>query len=114
MRCHMAKRIPLIGILILLGSSCTTSPHSPSGFRLPPNGDAVTGKAAFVAFGCHSCHPVRGTDLDKPAAQSAVPVVLGGAVDRQMTDGYLVTSIIYPTYALASYPKEQITRDGQS
>ena len=31
-----------------------------------------------------------------------------------MTDGYLVTSIIYPSYQLASYPKEQITANGES
>lgn len=112
----MAKRVPLsfVAALALLASSCETGPHSSSGFRLPPGGDIERGKAEFVAFGCNTCHQVSGTDLPQPTVQPPVPVVLGDAVDRQMTDGYLVTSIIYPSYQLASYPKAQITANGQS
>jgi len=112
----MAKRVPLslAAALVLLASSCQTGPHSSSGFRLPPGGDLQRGKAEFVAFGCNTCHQVSGTNLPQPTVQPPVPVVLGGAVDRQMTDGYLVTAIIYPSYKLAAYPKAQITVNGQS
>jgi hypothetical protein len=43
-----------------------------------------------------------------------VPVVLGGETERAMTDGYLVTSIVNPSYQLAPYPKDQITSAGES
>ena len=112
----MAKRVllQLVASLALLASGCESGPHSSSGFRLPPDGNAQRGKAAFVAFGCHNCHQVAGADVPMPTVQPPVPVALGGVVDRQVTDGYLVTSIIYPSYQLASYPKEQITTNGQS
>ncbi|HUK19485.1 MAG TPA: cytochrome c [Bryobacteraceae bacterium] len=111
----MAKRVPFssFAVLALLLGGCEPGPHSSSGFRLP-EGNAQRGKAAFVAYGCHSCHQVSGVDLPKPTVQPPVPVVLGGVVEQPMTDGYLVTSIIYPSYKLASYPKEQITVNGQS
>jgi hypothetical protein len=40
--------------------------------------------------------------------------VLGGTVDSKLSDAYLVTSIIYPSYELAPYPKDKITSGGQS
>jgi L-cysteine S-thiosulfotransferase len=112
----MAKRVflPLLAALALLASGCESGPHSSSGFRLPPEGNAQRGKAAFAEFGCHNCHQVLGADLPMPTVQPPVPVVLGGVVDRPVTDGYLVTSIIYPSYQLAAYPKAQITVNGQS
>ena len=38
----------------------------------------------------------------------------GGAVDARLSDAYLVTSIIYPSYDLAPYPKNDITSGGES
>src|SRR5690348_4383051 len=112
----MAKRAPLLllSILALVVSSCEPGPHSANGFRLPPNGSPERGKTAFLALGCHNCHQVSGVDLPGPTVQPAVPVVLGGPVSTAMTDGYLVSSIIYPSYALAPYPRPQITAGGQS
>jgi L-cysteine S-thiosulfotransferase len=112
----MAKRVflPLVASLALLASGCDSGPHSSSGFRLPPGGNAQQGKIAFVDFGCQKCHEVLGSDLPKPVVQPPVPVALGGVVDRQVTDGYLVSSIIYPSYQLAPYPKGEITVNGQS
>jgi sulfur-oxidizing protein SoxX len=112
----MGKRVPLFfgAALALLAFSCNSGPHSSSGFRLPSDGDPAKGEAAFVAFGCHNCHRVIGTELPPPTVQPPVPVVLGGVVARPVTDGYLVTSIIYPSYQLGSYPKEQITANGES
>ena len=69
---------------------------------------------AFVALGCNSCHEVSGVDLPRPTVQPPVPVILGGPVEARLSDAYLVTSIIYPSYELAPYPKDQITSGGQS
>ena len=111
----MAKRVPLalLTVLALLLCGCEPGPHSASGFRLP-EGNAQRGKAAFVAYGCHTCHEVADANLPKPTVQPPVPVVLGGIVEQPMTDGYLVTSIIYPSYKIAGYPKNQVMVNGQS
>lgn len=92
---------------------CDSGPHSSAGFRLP-DGNVERGKTAFVAYGCHTCHEVAGSDLPRPAVQAPVPVVLGGVVERPMTDGYLTTSIINPSYRIAGYPKEQVVAGGRS
>jgi len=106
----------VVSIAVLLGTAtaCNSGRHSAAGFRLPANGDVARGKAAFVSFGCNGCHEVSGVDLPQPTVQPPVIVALGGEVPRQMTDGYLVTSIINPSYELAAYPKEQITVNGKS
>jgi hypothetical protein len=36
-----------------------------------------------------------------------VPVSLGGETFQQITDGYLVTSIVYPSYALPAHVRQQ-------
>ena len=97
-------RFALAGLL-LVTAACTTGRKSPSGFRLP-SGDAERGKVAFMKHECHTCHEVSGTDLPKPTALPAVPVVLGGVVDLEKTDGYLVTSIINPSHQIIRGPKE--------
>jgi mono/diheme cytochrome c family protein len=106
--------LPAIAMLLAANLACGSGRHSAAAFRLPPDGDAERGKAAFVALGCHSCHEVSGVDLPRPTVQPPVPVVLGGVVDAKFSDAYLVTSIIYPSYELAPYPKDQITSHGQS
>jgi mono/diheme cytochrome c family protein len=103
-----------IATLLSAGVACESGRHSSSGFRLPADGDVERGKAAFVALECHNCHEVSGVDLPRPAAQPMVPVVLGGEVIKEPSDGYLVTSVIYPSYRLARYPKDQITSGGKS
>jgi hypothetical protein len=101
---------------VLLGSlaGCNSGPHSAAGFRLPEDGDAVRGKATFIARQCHDCHEVTGVELPQPAIPPPVMVVLGGELDRPMTDGYLVTSIMNPSFKLARYPQNEITLDGRS
>jgi L-cysteine S-thiosulfotransferase len=95
-------------------TACSAGRHSSAGFRLPADGDVDRGKAAFQDLGCHQCHQVSGADLPRPTIQPPVPVVLGGEVRQEMPDGYLVTSIINPSYRLASYPKDAITVGGKS
>ncbi len=99
------KGFPLL-LLLAAGVACDSGRHAARGFRLP-DGDIERGKVAFVSLGCTSCHEVSGVDLPHPAAKPLVPVVLGGHVDKEVTDGYLVTSIIYPSYrnAVATKPR---------
>lgn len=110
----LRSRLLTIAVLALTSAACSSGRHSAAAFRLPPDGDATRGKAAFVELGCNSCHPVAGVDLPKPTVQPPVPVVLGGVVDYRLSDAFLVTSIIYPSYELAPYPKDQITNGGES
>jgi sulfur-oxidizing protein SoxX len=100
--------------LFAVGVSCESPRRSSAGFRLPADGDAERGRAAFVTLGCSSCHEVSGADLPRPTVQPPIPVVLGGEVRSEPCDGYRVTSIIYPSYRLAAYPREQITTGGTS
>ncbi|MBZ5623446.1 MAG: hypothetical protein LAQ69_32695 [Acidobacteriia bacterium] len=67
-----------------------------------------------MKLGCHSCHEVSGLDLPRPTVQPLVPVVLGGEVDKKLSDAYLLTAMINPSYQLAPYPKDQITSGGVS
>ncbi len=99
----------LLGAILICGS-CDTGRRSSAGFRLPDGGDAERGKAAFVALECHTCHEVAGVDLPRSAAQQA-RIVLGGPVAREISDGYLVTSIINPPYRLA-HPMKRFTTVG--
>lgn len=112
----MPRSPKLWPVLVLLGAAvaCDSGRHSSAGFRLPLDGDVESGKATFVAMGCHQCHEVSGMELPKPVTQPAVMVALGGSVPREVTDGYLVTSIMNPSYVLAAYPRELITAGGRS
>ncbi len=112
----MLKSPALPAIVVLLGAAaaCSTGRHSSAGFRLPADGDVERGKAAFVALNCHTCHEVSGLDLPRPTVQPPVPVVLGRELTHELTDGYLVTSIINPSYKFAPYPRRLIATGGQS
>jgi sulfur-oxidizing protein SoxX len=90
---HFAKSL-LIMLVFMVG--CQVDRHSSAGFRLPPDGDVERGKAAFVTLGCNNCHQVEGANLPQPSVRLPVPVVLGGLIPAPITDGHLVTSIIYP------------------
>jgi len=100
----------LLATTLLLGVTlaCNTGPHSSAGFRLP-NGDAGRGKNVFLALECHRCHQVAGVVLPRTESQPVSPVVLGGATTRRITDGYLVTSIVYPQYVTAPGTRERIS-----
>ncbi len=82
-------------------AACATARNEAKGFRLAGNGDPQRGKAAFQQFGCTRCHEVQGSKLPGPTAH---PVVLGGSVFVEPSDGYLVTAIINPAYHAAHYP----------
>ncbi|HVN04506.1 MAG TPA: cytochrome c [Bryobacteraceae bacterium] len=104
----------LLAAVLLGATACSSGRHSSAGFRLPADGNVERGKADFVAFGCQRCHEVPGAGLPAPTVQPPVPVVLGGLVYGEMTDGYLAASIICPSSQLAPYPEELITAGGKS
>lgn len=108
-----SRLIPVLAILAA-AMGCESGRHSSAGFRLPPDGSIERGKAAFVSLGCNSCHEVYGVGLPKPTIQPPVPVILGGEVNKEVSDGYLTASIIHPSYRLASYPKNQIAVGNES
>lgn len=112
----MLDRSKVLAIVALLAATtaCESGRYSAAGFRLPADGNLGRGKAAFQAHRCHSCHRIAGSDLPEPTVQPAVPVALGGEVAKRLSDGYLVTSIVYPSYRLAPGPREQITAGGRS
>jgi len=112
LRPHYLRSLALAPLLV--SAVACNARYSTAAFHLPVDGDAERGKAAFVALGCNSCHEVTGVDLPRPTVQPPVPVSLGGLVDRRLTDAYLVTEVIDPSYRLAPYPKDQISSGGQS
>ena len=110
----MKLRVLAAGLLLASAMACNAGRHSSSGFRLPPDGNPAQGKIEFVALGCNTCHRVAGVDLPAPTVQPPVPVVLGGQVNTDPADGYLTTSIIFPSHRLATYPKYMIANGDQS
>lgn len=99
---------------VLTLAGCQADRHSGAGFRLPPGASAERGKAMFVSNDCGRCHDVSGVELPRPVNSEPVRVVLGGTVAVAKTDGYLTTSIVYPSHDLARYPQAEITLGGQS
>jgi mono/diheme cytochrome c family protein len=99
--------------MVAATAGCEAGRHSAAGFRLP-DGDIERGQSTFVSKGCNQCHRVAGVEMPAPTVQPPVPVVLGGEVTWKVTDGYLTTSIVNPTFALARYPSNQITINGKS
>lgn len=94
--------------------ACEADRMSEKGFSLP-EGNALSGKEAFVYMHCHECHTVAGVALPELVRSSPPIVELGGKVSRVKTYGELVTAIINPSHKLASgYPLETVTNDGQS
>ncbi len=108
----MKRYILLVTAIFLSGIvACDSGPRSPVGFRLP-EGDIERGKTAFLELQCYGCHRVAGVELPPVTQDLAKPVALGGDVFRGVTDGYLVTSIIHPSYRLArGYSRKQIAMD---
>jgi hypothetical protein len=113
----MSRTVLWAAVAVLVGgaTACDSGPRAATGFRLPAYGNVDNGKSAFMALECNRCHRVSGVEMPHPKAEGAMTVVLGGDTPRQMTDGYLVTSIINPSHIVARHPKELMTStDGKS
>ena len=111
--------LPKITTLLVLAAltaltGCEADRMSEKGFSLP-EGNALSGKEAFVYMHCHECHKIAGEELPTLAMADPPYVELGGQVTRVKTYGELVTAIINPSHKLAQgYPVELVTNDGAS
>lgn len=103
-----------VAALLSAGVACDSGRHSTSGFSLPTDGNPERGRQAFCDLGCPACHRIPALDLPSPTVQPPVPVVLGGEIDRKLSDAYLVTAMISPSHQFAPHTKEQITTGGVS
>ena len=89
--------------VLVSGIACSSGRHSASAFHLPGDGDGTRGRAAFLDLGCNQCHTVAGDNLPKPDGQLQISVPLGGEINKAVTDAYLVTSMLDPSYRLTGY-----------
>ena len=111
--------LPKITTLLVLAAltaltGCEADRMSEKGFSLP-EGNALSGKEAFVYMHCHECHTIAGEELPTLAMADPPYVALGGKVTRVKTYGELVTAIINPSHKLAQgYAAELVTNDGES
>lgn len=107
----MPYRWTRLAVALLLGAAagCQSGRYTTKGFSLPADGNPERGRNDFIAFECYKCHAVTGAGLPSATLPAELTVTLGGEVDKRLSDGYLVTSIINPSHALAQYPKNRIT-----
>jgi sulfur-oxidizing protein SoxX len=107
-------KLAVIGLGTVLVSACDTGPKSAAGFRLP-DGDAKVGQELFMQLECNSCHTIIGLEIELAAQPGPVTVALGGPVANVKTYGQLVSSVINPSHRIVRrYPKEEVTKDGES
>lgn len=100
------------GLLCCVLALAACGRQSPIGFRLP-DGNADSGRAAFVSLRCNSCHVVEGVAIEHLGGPAHV--VLGGETTRIRTYGELVTSIINPSHKIAPVNRaEGATAEGES
>ena len=102
----------VIAAMLSVVAACDSGRHTTAGFSMPADANLERGRQAFSDLGCPACHRIVNLDLPSPTVQPPVPVVLGGEIDRKLSDAYLVTAMI--SHQLALYPKEQVTSGGMS
>ena len=68
----------LVVCAVIIWAGCAPGPHSPLGFRLPPDGDIGRGKVVLVTFGCNECH--AGVDLPSPKSPPPTIITLEASV----------------------------------
>jgi hypothetical protein len=103
----MSQRLLILFPLLAALVGCNAR-YSNASFHLPPGASAERGQAAFVELGCSGCHQVVGVNLPKTDS-GPVTVVLGGEVDRKMTDAYLVTHVLDPNFRPPSSTRARMT-----
>ena len=104
----------LLVSLVALSACDRDAKMSTKGFRLP-DGDARSGREAFLHMQCQECHSIKGEQLPVIPGQEPPYVELGGEVTQVKTYGTLITAIINPSHKLArGYAKAVIAEDGES
>lgn len=111
---HSIFRSPkLLVLLPLLASALACNArYSNAAFHLPRDGNPERGKAAFAELGCAGCHYVLGANPTDSQARPGL-IVLGGTVDRKMTDAYLVTHVLDPANGITPSSQSRIATAGQ-
>lgn len=111
---HSILRSPkLLVLLPLLVSAAACNPrYSIAAFHLPRDGNPERGKEAFTELGCTACHYVMGASQTDSEARPGL-IVLGGTVDRKMTDAYLVTHVLDPSNGHTPSVRARIATTGQ-
>ena len=113
--------IKLLASLLLVSCMCALAAcngnrdrMSEVGFALP-EGDANTGRQAFLYMQCNQCHTITGEELPVLDPENPPFVELGGPVSKVKTYGELVTAIINPSHELAErYAEEVVSENGES
>jgi hypothetical protein len=96
----------LVGGSLMCG--CDRGRKGSAGFHMP-DGDPQRGQVVFVDLKCNACHRVAGVNLPAPVAEPPIPVILGGKVREEPTDGELVAAVVDPSHELApGYPPESL------
>ena len=104
----------LLGCMVVLSGCDPEARMSEQGFRLP-DGDAQTGREAFLYMQCHQCHTIAGEELPEIPGLEPPYIELGGKVTKVKTYGELVTAIINPSHKLARpYAEEVVSEEGES
>lgn len=104
----------LLGCLVALSACDNEVWMSEQGFRLP-DGDAQTGREAFLYMQCHQCHSIDGEELPEIPGMDPPYVELGGETSKVKTYGELVTAIINPSHKLArGYALTVVSEAGES
>ena len=115
MRCSKwlsASQLLVVTASALISLGCADS--STLEFRLP-EGDAAAGKVSFMDLGCTSCHEVYQVPMERPYADDAIYVLLGGPSTKVKSYTELVTSIINPSHKLSrGLDPRTVTEQGQS
>lgn len=103
----------LILLMVILGG-CSQERKQARGFRLP-DGDIESGKKAFVALNCNTCHTVPGVKIAAPEGNKPYEIPLGGEVYKVKTYGQLVTAIIHPSHDISlAQTKNNLNIEGES
>lgn len=95
---HVIVSLALLACASLL-PGC--SDEQPVEVYLPPQGDAVRGKAVFVKYDCQACHTIPDVDLPGAAPLDQAIMPLGVRVHRVRDYGDLLTAVIYPQHVVS-------------
>ena len=104
----------ILFFFLLTLTACSGGKQAPFGFSLP-EGNAESGRAAFVELSCNACHSTPDVEQLEADPSQDIAVILGGDVSRVKTYADLVTSVINPSHRISkTNPPEMVTSDGIS
>jgi mono/diheme cytochrome c family protein len=76
----------------------------PPGWKMaPPPGDVAAGRQAFIDFGCHSCHAIKGEQFPASPGEDSIGPELTG-MGSHHPPAYFVEAILNPDAVLVEGP----------